>query len=37
LSAKAAFQWLAPIDGWCSEGFNITDRQQAKALLETLA
>jgi predicted ATPase len=28
---------LAPIYGWCTEGFNTADLQEAKALLEELA
>jgi predicted ATPase len=33
----AAYQLLAPIYGWFSEGFDTTDLQEAKALLEALA
>jgi hypothetical protein len=28
---------LAPIDAWCTEGFDTAALQKAKALLETLA
>jgi predicted ATPase len=33
----AARQLLAPIYGWFTEGFDTTDLQEAKALLEELA
>ena len=32
-----AYDLLAPIYGWFTEGFNTTDLQEAKALLEDLA
>jgi predicted ATPase len=32
-----AYELLAPIYGWFTEGFDTTDLQEAKALLETLA
>jgi predicted ATPase len=31
-----AYDLLAPIYGWFTEGFDTTDLQEAKALLETL-
>ena len=33
---EEASQLLAPIDGWCTEGFDTTDLQEARALLEVL-
>ena len=33
----AARALLAPISGWCTEGFETADLQEAKALLEELA
>jgi class 3 adenylate cyclase/predicted ATPase len=32
-----AYERLAPIDGWCTEGFDTADLQEAKVLLEELA
>jgi hypothetical protein len=32
----AAYEWLAPIYGWFTEGFDTADLQEAKALLERL-
>jgi predicted ATPase len=32
-----AYELLAPIYGWFTEGFDTADLQEAKALLETLA
>jgi hypothetical protein len=32
-----AYQWLAPIFGWFTEGFDTADLKEAKALLEELA
>jgi predicted ATPase len=32
-----AYTLLAPIYGWCTEGLNTADLQDAKALLEELA
>jgi predicted ATPase len=32
-----AYQLLAPIYGWFTEGFDTADLQEAKALLETLS
>jgi predicted ATPase len=34
---KEAHDLLAPIYGWFTEGFDTTDLQEAKALLEALA
>jgi predicted ATPase len=31
-----AYELLAPIDGWFTEGFDTVDLQEAKALLEEL-
>jgi predicted ATPase len=33
----AAYELLAPIYGWFTEGFDTADLQEAKALLEELA
>ena len=33
----AAYDLLAPIYGWFTEGFDTADLQEAKVLLETLA
>ena len=33
----AARDLLAPISGWCTEGFDTAGLQEAKALLEELA
>ena len=33
----AAYELLAPIYGWFTEGFDTADLQEAKALLEALA
>jgi len=33
----AAYDLLAPIYGWFTEGFDTADLQEAKALLEALA
>jgi predicted ATPase len=32
-----AYELLAPVYGWFTEGFDTTDLQEAKALLEALA
>jgi predicted ATPase len=32
----AAYELLAPVYGWFTEGFDTADLQEAKALLETL-
>jgi predicted ATPase len=32
----AACELLAPVYGWCTEGFDTADLQEAKALLEAL-
>jgi hypothetical protein len=29
-----AYDLLAPVYGWCTEGFDIADLQEARALLE---
>ena len=31
-----AYALLAPVYGWCTEGFDTADLQEAKALLEAL-
>jgi predicted ATPase len=33
----AAYELLAPVYGWFTEGFDTADLQEAKALLEELA
>jgi hypothetical protein len=35
--ARQAGEWLAPIYGWFSEGFDTADLQEAKALLDELS
>ena len=32
-----AHELLAPVCGWCTEGFDTADLQEAKALLEALS
>jgi predicted ATPase len=34
---SAAYELLAPIYGWFTEGFDTADLQEAKALLDALA
>ncbi len=34
---RQAREWLAPIYGWFTEGFDARDLKEAKALLEELA
>ena len=34
---REARQLLAPVYGWCTEGFDTADLQEVKALLEELA
>ena len=34
---RQAHEWLAPIYGWFTEGFDTCDLKEAKALLEELA
>ena len=31
-----AYELLAPVYGWCTEGFDTADLQEARALLEAL-
>jgi hypothetical protein len=36
-SQRAFANWLAPVYGWFTEGFDTLDLKEAKALLEELA